>query len=330
MLPALPTGIAVHARAVAEHVDDLEGGRLLALDAGRVDRVHDLDAGPLAELAHDSRGPRRSCRGPGRPCAPWISACASFPSAIWPAGSTTAQTSPARAAYAAADADVFPVDAQTTALAPCSAAFDTATVIPRSLNEPVGLAPSILSQTRATPAWAARRGVASSGVLPSRSVTTGVASLTGSSDAEGLDEPRPGLRHPTSPITRSTDPTRWTRASTPRSSARRWRAGRLSGAAVGHEDQPGVRAEAALLHRLDRHAVVARTRRRSQRARPDGRRPRRAGRTATRGRRSVARRDAAAPPDGGALRAGHEVVGRVDEVAEHRARRSGPPPAPRP
>ena len=53
MLPALPTGMQCTVGRVAEHVDDLERGRLLALDAHRVHRVDDLDAGPLAELAHD-------------------------------------------------------------------------------------------------------------------------------------------------------------------------------------------------------------------------------------------------------------------------------------
>ena len=49
---------------------------------------------------------------------------------------------PARAAYAAAEAEVLPVEAHATALAPASTAFETAMVIPRSLKEPVGLAPS--------------------------------------------------------------------------------------------------------------------------------------------------------------------------------------------
>ena len=49
---------------------------------------------------------------------------------------------PARPAYAAADAAVLPVEAQMTARAPSPRALDMATVIPRSLNEPVGLAPS--------------------------------------------------------------------------------------------------------------------------------------------------------------------------------------------
>ena len=74
--------------------------------------------------------------------APQIWAWASFPRAIAPSGRTTARRIPARPQYAAADADVLPVDAQTAAVAPSSSAFDTATVIPRSLNDPVGLAPS--------------------------------------------------------------------------------------------------------------------------------------------------------------------------------------------
>jgi hypothetical protein len=59
--------------------------------------------------------------------------CASFAAATAPSGTRTTTGSPARAPYAAADAAVFPVDAQTIASAPCSTAFDTATVIPRSL-----------------------------------------------------------------------------------------------------------------------------------------------------------------------------------------------------
>ena len=54
---------------------------------------------------------------------------------------------PARAAYAAAEAEVFPVEAQISAVEPRSTALDTATVIPRSLNEPVGLTPSFLTKT---------------------------------------------------------------------------------------------------------------------------------------------------------------------------------------
>ncbi len=159
--------------------------------------------------------------------APWISACASLPSAIWPAGSTTAHSRPARAAYAAADADVLPVDAQITTLAPCSTAFDTAIVIPRSLNDPVGFAPSTFSSTRATPARSARRGASTSGVLPSSSVTTGVALGDRQPVAERLDEPGPrGRAHSVllaHDAEHRTDPDARRRR---RGARRAWRAGR--------------------------------------------------------------------------------------------------------
>ena len=74
--------------------------------------------------------------------------------------------SPARAAYAAADADVFPVDAQMIALAPDSTALLTASVMPRSLKEPVGLHPSTLRYT-SQPVRSDSIGAGSSGVLPS-------------------------------------------------------------------------------------------------------------------------------------------------------------------
>ena len=70
-----------------------------------------------------------------------------MPSATFPFGTSTAQVSPAFAAYAAADALVLPVDAHTTAFDRSSSAFEMASVIPRSLNDAVGFAPSYLSQT---------------------------------------------------------------------------------------------------------------------------------------------------------------------------------------
>ncbi len=85
---------------------------------------------------------------------------------------------PAFAAYAAADAEVLPVEAQTTACAPCPAATLSATVMPRSLNEPVGLAPSTLihvSECTISDSFSA----ATSGVPPSPRVITGSLSETG-------------------------------------------------------------------------------------------------------------------------------------------------------
>ena len=67
---------------------------------------------------------------------------------------------------------MFPVDAHTIAVAPSETAADTATVIPRSLNEPVGLAPSIFSHTSA-PTRSDTYRARTSGVPPSPSVTSG-------------------------------------------------------------------------------------------------------------------------------------------------------------
>jgi hypothetical protein len=102
-----------------------------------------------------------------------------LPAAILPSGTITAPPIPARAAYAASDAAVLPVDAQITACAPERTASETAQVIPRSLNEPVGLAPSSFSHTSA-PASSLIRGARTSGVEPSCSVTTGSSSANGS------------------------------------------------------------------------------------------------------------------------------------------------------
>ena len=75
---------------------------------------------------------------------------------------------------------MLPVEAHTTASAPSSTAMEMAMVIPRSLNEPVGLAPSTLSQTSA-PIRAERRGAGTRGVPPSNKVTTGVRGPMGRS-----------------------------------------------------------------------------------------------------------------------------------------------------
>ncbi len=74
--------------------------------------------------------------------------CATLPEATVPSGRSqhTAEM-PARAAYAAAEDAVFPVEATITVSAPSSTAFDTATVMPRSLYEPVGLDASHFNQT---------------------------------------------------------------------------------------------------------------------------------------------------------------------------------------
>ena len=73
---------------------------------------------------------------------------------------------------------MFPVEAQITVRAPDSSAADTATVMPRSLNDPVGLAPSIFSHT-STPAFSDSRSARISGVEPSSSDTTGSPAAKG-------------------------------------------------------------------------------------------------------------------------------------------------------
>ena len=78
---------------------------------------------------------------------------------------------------------MFPVDAQSTAREPASAAFATATTMPRSLNDPVGLHISSFSQTSAAPVRSASRSERTSGVPPSPSVISGVASVSGSHSA---------------------------------------------------------------------------------------------------------------------------------------------------
>src|SRR5437870_13645841 len=88
---------------------------------------------------------------------------------------------PARAAYAAAEADVLPVEAQMIASTPSASAFVTATVMPRSLNDPVGFWPSHLRCSAVPGATtAARRSARTSGVFPSFRVTIFSVGPTGS------------------------------------------------------------------------------------------------------------------------------------------------------
>jgi hypothetical protein len=107
--------------------------------------------------------------------APWTMAWASFPDAILPCGTSTSGLTRARAAYAVIDADVLPVDAHTTASAPWPTATESATVMPRSLKEPVGLSPSTFSQT-SPPVTSDSQRLSTRGVPPSRSVIVGVPS----------------------------------------------------------------------------------------------------------------------------------------------------------
>ena len=113
----------------------------------------------------------------------------SLPMAILPSGTRTPQVMPALTAYAAAEALVLPVDAQMTALAPLRAATEMAVVIPRSLNEPVGLSPSNFSHTSA-PTSEERCSAGMSGVPPSSRVMTGAPASDGSRSAYSRMTPR--------------------------------------------------------------------------------------------------------------------------------------------
>ncbi len=76
-----------------------------------------------------------------------------------------------------------------TARAPSSFARLMAIVIPRSLKEPVGLAPSTLRWT-SQPVRSESTCAGTSGVPPSRRVTTGVFSVTGSRSRYSSMTPR--------------------------------------------------------------------------------------------------------------------------------------------
>ena len=75
---------------------------------------------------------------------------------------------------------MLPVDAQSTFSAPDSAAFATATTIPRSLNDPVGLHISSLNHSSRQPTRSTSRRDFTSGVSPSPSEMIGVLSVIGS------------------------------------------------------------------------------------------------------------------------------------------------------
>ena len=79
--------------------------------------------------------------------APWISVCASLPFAIFPSGHDHRAGDARARRVAAALAAVLPVEAQITAFAPSRTAAETAQVMPRSLKEPVGFAPSSFRRT---------------------------------------------------------------------------------------------------------------------------------------------------------------------------------------
>src|SRR5690606_32559035 len=84
---------------------------------------------------------------------------------------------------------VLPVEAHSTASAPRSTAAEIAVVIPRSLNDPVGLRPSYFRCTSA-PTRSDRCPAGMSGVPPSRSVMTVRSTCGGNRSAYSVITPR--------------------------------------------------------------------------------------------------------------------------------------------
>src|SRR4051812_6727197 len=86
----------------------------------------------------------------------------------------------AAAPYAASAAPAFPAVGATSPGTPSAFARVTAALMPRALNDAVGLRPSSLIQSLATPMERAREGASSSGVMPSPSDTGVSAASIGS------------------------------------------------------------------------------------------------------------------------------------------------------
>ncbi len=90
-----------------------------------------------------------------------------FPMAIFPFGTSTIVSRPAAAPYAAAEALVLPVEAHSNLGLPRSSDLATATTIPLSLKDPVGLHPSSLKYKDSRPRWAPIDRDLTKGVSPS-------------------------------------------------------------------------------------------------------------------------------------------------------------------
>jgi hypothetical protein len=86
---------------------------------------------------------------------------------------------PAAAPYAASAAPAFPAVGTTSPGTPSARARVTAALIPRALNDAVGLSASSFTHSRRTPIARASRGASSSGVAPSPSDTGGSSARSG-------------------------------------------------------------------------------------------------------------------------------------------------------
>ena len=142
MLPPLPTGSETQSGVAAELLEHLERRRLLTLEPVRVDRVQERERAALDELAHEPKRVVEVALHRDHPRAADLGL-----------GELPARDGALRQDDGQADAGPAAVGGRRRArcsrstrtpprVAPSSSAFETATVIPRSLNEPVGFAPS--------------------------------------------------------------------------------------------------------------------------------------------------------------------------------------------
>ena len=191
--------------------------------------------------------------------APCTIAWAILPAAILPSGTSTSGVRPAFAAYAAIEAEVLPVDAQTTASAPSALATEMAVVMPRSLKDPVGLLPSTLSHTSAPVSPRQPLGPHQRRAALAQGDRLSAGGDRSSSSRYSSITPRHWCGRSTSghsspPSTRITEVTSRTMSMPRRCStvAASW----ASVARVGDDDELRVVAAALLADGLDRHAVL--------------------------------------------------------------------------
>ncbi len=138
---------------------------------------------PEAASSRATRSARSNPPGTATTVAPCTWAWSNLPAATPPSGTTTTVRRPKRPPYAAADALVFPVEAQSSVRLPSWSARATATTMPRSLNDPVGLRPSSLKWSEPRPSAGPRVRDATQGVPPSPRLMRGVPASSGSHSA---------------------------------------------------------------------------------------------------------------------------------------------------
>ena len=268
------------------------------------------------------RAPGRSCRGPARRVAPWISACASLPSAIFPSGITTPQQAPRGRRRRRPRRRCCPSRRRSPPWRRASTALRDRHGHAAVLERAGGVEPFDLQQHAAPRRRAAharcveQRRVA----LEQRDHRRGVGDRRCSRYSSISPRQPFAPRCPLSVLSQRPAGPRPTRCTSSHVlPARRPSRGGPTPGGVRDEDQgaPRRRRRAAASSGSTRGA--RRTWWRSPRAHRAGPRPRAPGSTATRCRRRPGwAGDERA--DGGALASLRHVLRRVDEVAEHRRR----------